>query len=120
VGHYRAGGLVRLLRKERVDLALLLSIWPETFAMTLSECRAAGVPVIAFEHGAIADRVAAEGGGLLVPPDEGTAGVVATLEEVFAGTVEVPRFRGEEASPSALHAASERMALYRTLLGESS
>jgi glycosyltransferase involved in cell wall biosynthesis len=119
LGHYRAGGLVRLLQERRVDLALLLSIWPETFAMTLSECRAAGVPVIAFALGAIADRVAAEGGGLLVPPEEGAAGVAATLERILAGTVEVPRFRGEEAAPSAPRVASERMALYRTLLGES-
>ncbi len=103
VGHYRAGGLPRLLRNERVDVALLLSIWPETFGLTLSECRAAGVPVIAFEHGAIADRVAAEGGGLLVPPDLGADGVGALLERLLAGEVEMPAFRGKSgrsASPA--------------------
>ncbi len=118
VGHYRAGGLPRLLRNERVDVALLLSIWPETFGLTLGECRAAGVPVIAFEHGAIADRIAAEGGGLLVPPELGAAGVGALLERVLAGEVEVPAFRGRTAGPSATEAAVERGDLYRTLLGE--
>lgn len=118
VGHYRAGGLPRLLRNERVDVALLLSIWPETFGLTLSECRAAGIRVIAFEHGAIADRVAAEGGGLLVPPELGAAGVGALLESVLAGEVEVPAFRGRTAGPSATEAAVERGDLYRTLLGE--
>ena len=120
VGHYRAGGLPRLLRNERVDVALLLSIWPETFGLTLSECRSAGVPVIAFDHGAIADRVAAEGGGLLVPPDLGAAGVGALLERVLTGEVEVPAFRGKSAGPPALQAAGERRELYRTLLGEAS
>ncbi|MBK9087571.1 MAG: glycosyltransferase [Holophagales bacterium] len=120
VGHYRAGGLPRLLRNERVDVALLLSIWPETFGLTLGECRAAGVPVIAFEHGAIADRIAAEGGGLLVPPELGTAGVGALLERVLAGEVEMPAFRGRTAGPSATEAAAERRDLYRTLFGEAS
>lgn len=118
VGHYRAGGLPRLLRNERVGVALLLSIWPETFGLTLSECRAAGVPVIAFEHGAIAERIAAEGGGLLVPPDLGAAGVGALLERVLTGEVEVAAFRGAVAGPPAAHAAAERRDLYRTLLDE--
>jgi glycosyltransferase involved in cell wall biosynthesis len=120
VGHYRAGALPRLLRNERVDLALLLSIWPETFGLTLSECRAAGVPVIAFAHGAIADRVVAEGGGLLVPPDLGAAGVGALLERILTGEIEVPAFRGRAAGPPARQAAAERRDLYRTLLDETS
>ena len=116
-GHYRAGSLPRRLKEEGVDLALLLSIWPETFALTLSECRAAGVPVLAFAHGAIADRVADEGGGLLVPPAQGAEGVVAALRRLLAGE-EVPAFRGNGPLPSAARAASERVALYRLLLEE--
>jgi len=117
-GHYRAGGLVGLLRRERVDLALLLSIWPETFAMTLSECRAAGVPVIAFALGAVAERVEAEGGGLLVPPEEGAEGVARLVARTLAGDVAVPALRGESAGPPARRAAVERNDLYRTLLPE--
>jgi glycosyltransferase involved in cell wall biosynthesis len=117
LGHYRAGSLPRRLREERVDLALLLSIWPETFSLTLSECRAAGVPVLAFGHGAISERVAAEGGGILVPPAEGAEGVAAALAELHAGRV-VPPFRPAGPSPAAGGAAAERLALYRLLLGE--
>lgn len=117
-GHYRAGGLARLLRRERADLALLLSIWPETFAMTLSECRAAGVPVIAFSLGAIAERVEADGGGLLVPPEEGAEGVAALVARALAGDAAVPELRGESAGPTARRAAVERIDLYRTLLPE--
>ena len=117
-GHYRAGALTRLLREEGIDLALLLSIWPEAFAMTLSECRGAGVPVVAFAHGAIADRVAAEGGGLLVPPEEGADGIAAMLEKVLAGQRAIPPFRGTESGASASRAAAARTDLYRTLLEE--
>jgi glycosyltransferase involved in cell wall biosynthesis len=117
-GHYRAGGLVRRLREERIDVALLLSIWPESFAMTLSECRAAGVPVVAFAHGAMADRIAEEGGGLLVPPGNGADGVAAVLEEVLAGKRTIPPFHGSATGASAFRAAAERTDLYRTLLGE--
>lgn len=117
-GHYRAGSLASRLREEEVDLALLLSVWPETFALTLSECRAAGVPAIAFAHGAIADRIGSEGGGLLVPPEEGAEGIVAALGNLLGGRATVPAFRGTEPGPAAAGAASERVALYRLLLGE--
>jgi len=116
VGHYRAGGLARLLRRERVGVALLLSVWPETYAMTLSECRAAGVPVIAFALGAIAERIEAGGGGLLVPLEEGAGGVATTLEEAFAGDRAIPPFRGGGGGSPGLRAATERSHLYRTLL----
>ena len=116
-GHYRAGSLARRLREEEVDVALLLSIWPETFGLTLSECRSAGVPVVAFAHGAIAERVAADGGGLLVPPEDGAAGVGEVLESLLSGTIDVPPLRGEACGLSPDRAALERTALYRTLLG---
>ena len=82
-GYYRAGTLPGLLRRHRVDLALLLSIIPESYCLTLDECRAAGVPVIAFDLGAIAERVRAQGGGILVPPQADWTGVLTALREVL-------------------------------------
>jgi len=84
-GYYRAGSLVELLRRDRVGLALLLSIVPESYSLALSECLAAGVPVVAFDHGAIAERVRKLGGGLLVEPTAGAAGVVSVLAAVASG-----------------------------------
>ena len=78
-GYYRAGSLPGLLRQEGVDLALLLSIWPESYGITLDECRAAGVPVVAFDHGAMGERVRREGGGSLVGVEDGALGVVQTV-----------------------------------------
>jgi len=74
--------------------------------------------VIAFALGAIAERVASEGGGLLVPIEDGAEGVAAVLGRVLAGEVVVPAFRGERAGSSARRAAEARSELYRTLLAE--
>ena len=77
-GYYRAGSLPGLLRREGVDLALLLSIWPESYGITLDECRVAGVPVVAFDHGAMGERLRREGGSL-VPTEDGARGVARTV-----------------------------------------
>lgn len=119
-GHYRAGTLARRLGEEAVDVALLLSVWPETYALTLTECRAAGVPVLAFDHGAIAERIAAEGGGVVVPVENGVEGIAGMLDRVLSGERAVPAFRGGAAGTPARDAAAERVALYRALLGEAS
>ncbi len=115
-GYYRSGSLVRRLREGEVDLALLLSVWPETYSLTLTECRAAGVPVVAFDHGAISDRISAEGGGVTVPLEEGARGVEAVLGEVLTGRRAIPAFRGGPPGATARAAAAERERLYRALL----
>ena len=116
-GYYRAGSLPRLLRRDGVDLALLLSIVPESYSLVLSECRAAGVPVVAFDHGAVADRIRAEGGGLLVAPEEGAAGVAAAVAALLAGTAVLPPLSplSHIAEPDARQVAARWQALYREL-----
>lgn len=76
-GYYRAGTLPARLVEARIDLALLLSPWPETYCLALDECVEGGVPVIAFDLGAVAERLAS--GGDLVPPEEGAAGVAERI-----------------------------------------
>jgi glycosyltransferase involved in cell wall biosynthesis len=84
-GYYRAGSLVEILQRDRVDLALLLSIVPESFSLVFSECLAAGVPVVAFDHGAIAERLRRHGGGLLVEPAAGAGGIAAAVTALVNG-----------------------------------
>lgn len=79
-GQYAMGELPHLLAQHDIDLVLLLSIEPELYSLTLSESWLAGVPVIAFAHGAIEERVREEGGGLLVPPEAGADGIVREIE----------------------------------------
>jgi glycosyltransferase involved in cell wall biosynthesis len=113
-GYYRSGSLVDRLRRTQVDLALLLSIVPESYSLALSECLAAGVPVIAFDHGAIAERIRRHGGGLLVAPDAGAEGIaplVAALAEGRQAPPAVPAAVG----PAPADAVAAFQALYREL-----
>jgi O-antigen biosynthesis protein len=52
---------------------------PEAHGLTLDECALAGVPVVAFDHGALAERIRAAGGGVLVPLAAGAAGIQQAL-----------------------------------------
>lgn len=97
-GYYRAGELPRRLRSDGVDLALLLSIWPETYGLTLDECLLAGVPVAAFDHGAIAERVRRHRAGVLADPATGAAGIRDVLEPLLQ--------RGFEGTTRGFHPAS--------------
>jgi glycosyltransferase involved in cell wall biosynthesis len=89
-GYYRAGSLPALLRRDRVDLALLPSLVPESFSLVLSECQAAGVPVLAFDLGAPGDRLREEGGGRAVPLAHGAAGMAAAAAALVDGREAVP------------------------------
>jgi len=110
-GYYRAATLPRLLARHRIGLAILPSIVPESFSLTLSECWSAGVPVIAFDHGAIAERIRAHGGGFLVPLESGAVGIAEAVRAWQRGArVSVPKH-----VPTAREAAAAHIALYREL-----
>jgi len=105
-GYYRHGKLPSLLARHRIGLVVLPSIVPETFSLVLSEAWSAGVPVVAFDHGAIAERIRKHGGGWLAPLDSGAEGVAALINQRAA--IEVPR---EIATP--MDAARATIACYR-------
>ncbi|MEA2570725.1 MAG: hypothetical protein QOI24_2726 [Acidobacteriota bacterium] len=110
-GYYRAGSLPRLLARHRIGLVVLPSIVPESFSLTLSECWSAGVPVVAFDHGAIADRIRAHGGGFLVSPEMGAEGIASMVNEWLRGaSTDVPAH-----VPTARESAVAHVALYREL-----
>jgi glycosyltransferase involved in cell wall biosynthesis len=87
-GYYRAGSLPGLLRRDAVDVALVLSIWPETYALVVDECLMAGVPVVAFDLGAPAERLRG-GQGVLLPPGAGPQELLRAVAE--AALREAPR-----------------------------
>jgi glycosyltransferase involved in cell wall biosynthesis len=95
-GYYRAGALPDLLRRDGVDLALLLSVVPESYALALDECAAAGVPVVAFDLGAPAERIIAAGSGLLIAaratddPETGGAALATLLLDLVEGRLAPP------------------------------
>ena len=68
-GRYSEIEAPHLLRRERPDVVFLPSVWPETWSYTLDYAVAAGLPVAAFDLGAIAERLRAAGQGTLLPLD---------------------------------------------------
>jgi glycosyltransferase involved in cell wall biosynthesis len=110
-GYYRHGSLGGRLRAERIELALLLPQVPESFSLSLSECLAAGVPVMAVAHGALADRLAA-GGGHPLPSGIDAAGVAAALADWCAGRLPQPP------PPAPVPTAAEAARSYTRLFDE--
>lgn len=56
-GPYDDVDSVRLLQEHNPDFVWMASIWPETYSYTLSHVVKAGLPVVAFDFGAIANRI---------------------------------------------------------------
>jgi glycosyltransferase involved in cell wall biosynthesis len=111
-GYYRAGSLPALLVERGVGLVLLPSIVPESFSLTLSECWLAGVPAIAFDHGAQAERIARHGGGWTLPVESGAGGLAAVVGQWLNGTLGTAM---PAAVPSAAEAGRRHLELYRSL-----
>lgn len=56
-GRYDREELPKLLKENKIDIALLLTIGVETYSYVLTETVVGGVPVIVFNLGALAERV---------------------------------------------------------------
>ncbi len=90
-GPYNAGEIKPLLNGFETDIVLLPSIWPETYSYTLSEAWAAGYQAAVLDFGAPAERVRAQGGGIVLPASTpGLAAPEALLEAVDAGRFAEP------------------------------
>ena len=57
-GEYVAADLPSLFRRDGIGLVVFPSVWPETFSFVVSECMDMLVPIVAFNIGAPADRLA--------------------------------------------------------------
>jgi glycosyltransferase involved in cell wall biosynthesis/GT2 family glycosyltransferase len=66
-GTYVSSEAIALVRAQNAALGFLPSVWPETWCLTLSELWQAGLPVVAFDIGAPAERIRLAQGGLVVP-----------------------------------------------------
>jgi GT2 family glycosyltransferase len=65
-GRYGEAEVPHLLRREQPEIVWLPSVWPESWSYTLDYALAAGLPVLAFDLGAIAERLRAVAGGVLI------------------------------------------------------
>lgn len=66
-GAYTAETLPGKLANSGCQLAAFFSVWPETFVYTLSEAWRAGLYPVAFDIGALAERIRGAGYGALIP-----------------------------------------------------
>ncbi len=67
-GPFRPEEATALIHAQQAQLALLPSIWPETWCFALTDVWAAGLDVVAFDLGAPAERIRRTGRGALLPP----------------------------------------------------
>jgi glycosyltransferase involved in cell wall biosynthesis len=109
-GYYRQGRLPSLLARHRAGLVVLPSIVPESYGLVMSEAWLAGAAVVAFDHGALAERIREHGGGWLAPLESGAAGLMEIMREWSAGRIstDVPH-----RVSSAADAARAYVALYQ-------
>lgn len=119
-GYYGAGTLPARLARDGVDVVVLPSVVPESYGLILSECRRAGVPVVAFDFGAIADRVRAHGDGRLVPIAEGAAGLARAVADVLCARRATPKRAvatraDDDGGAEVRRAVAEWAALHRAL-----
>lgn len=79
LGEYAEGSAHRLLAEERLRVALFPNVWPETFSYALSLALQAGIWPVAFDLGAIAERIRSTGFGTVIPLTTDPAAVNAAL-----------------------------------------
>ncbi|HET7413431.1 MAG TPA: glycosyltransferase, partial [Pararhizobium sp.] len=80
-GPYQREDFAGHVARIRPHLGMILSIWPETYCHTLTELWSCGLPVVAFDFGAVGDRIRAHGGGWLI---DGTSAADRAAEAVLA------------------------------------
>jgi GT2 family glycosyltransferase/glycosyltransferase involved in cell wall biosynthesis len=66
-GKYEEDEVIGILTSAEADLAWFPAVWPETYSYTLSAVFAAGLFPVAFDFGAIANRIRAAEWGELLP-----------------------------------------------------
>jgi glycosyltransferase involved in cell wall biosynthesis len=71
VGRLDRDGVWQIL--DQTDVLVVPSLWYETSSLVVQEAFATGTPVVAANHGALAERVRHEANGLLTPPGDGPA-----------------------------------------------
>jgi GT2 family glycosyltransferase len=86
-GAYEEDEIGRLIARESPDVALFASVWPETWCFALSHALGAGLPIVAFDIGAIAERLRASTAPCALLPLEAGA---ADLNQALLALADAP------------------------------
>lgn len=79
-GPYERQDLPGLVERHGINMFLFPSIWPETFSYVVAEMMALGLPIVAFDLGAPAERLRGDPLARLVPVVSADAALDAMLE----------------------------------------
>ena len=123
-GPYERENIGARLAEVQPHVGLIASLWPETYCHTLTELWAAGVPVAAFDMGAVGERIRQHGGGWLAAEPTAYAmhdillAMIAQPAAMAAARRDVARIRTTMLRHETIAAMSERyMQIYSMLLG---
>lgn len=83
IGLYERDEFPSLVEKYKINIACILSIWPETYCYTLSEAIMCGIPVIATDIGALGERMRKLKCGWLVRPNRAYEDTMNIIKEVY-------------------------------------
>jgi len=111
-GYFRKGTLPSLLARDRIGVAVLPAISPEAYGLVVDECLSAGVPVVALELGAVADRLKYWEVGRVVALSEGVEGLADAAANVLHLQDTVPQSI-IRALPPIDRAAQRHIEMYR-------
>ena len=89
-GYYQQGTLGEALAKDKISIAVMASVAPEAYTLVVDECLAAGVSVVAFEHGAVGERLSFWDVGELVPLNLGAEGLAKAVIRNLGRSKAVP------------------------------
>ena len=84
-GRYLEGEAARLLAREAPHVVFMASVWPETWCYALDVALGSGLPILAFDLGAIAERLRAAKVGRLVALGTGSQLLNTELLKMAAG-----------------------------------
>ncbi len=78
-GRFEIGEVEALLAREDGDVAFLPSVWPETWCYALTQMLRSGLPVVAFDLGAMSERLSGMDRARLLPPHLETPAINSAL-----------------------------------------
>jgi glycosyltransferase involved in cell wall biosynthesis len=113
-GYYQHGTLSSLLARDKIAVAVFPSIWPDPYGLVVDECLAVGVPVIAFDLGAVADRLNFWEVGRVVRRQHGAPGLATAVFDSFGTGNKVPNDIIKTV-PSTARMARRHWELYKSL-----
>jgi len=84
-GAYGEEEVPHLIRREQPQIAMFVSVSPETWCYALTHAMRAGLPIVALDIGALAERLEAAGVGTLLPLDASASHINNRLLEIATG-----------------------------------